>query len=178
MTKNIINPDLLAIEQLARKFADAHGALAGEADALETDIRDLKLRRMARLRAAARRTVAARGELVAAIAEHPELFKKPKTREFFGVRLGFMKRKGTIAFRDADALVAAIKKQLPDSAANLIQTKETPIKAALAQLSGAVLKRLGVSVQDDTDEPFVKVADGDVLKQVTAWLDSVEQGEG
>lgn len=178
MTKDALNPDLIEIELLARKFSDEHNKLSGLAEDLETDIRDLKLRRLTRIRTVAGRTVAARSALIKKISTHPELFKKPKTREFFGIRLGYMKRKGSITFKDADVLVARIRKRFPDQADSLIATKETPIKSALQNLSGAILKSLGVRVEDDADEPFVKLRDGDVLKQVNAWLESDNAKEG
>lgn len=178
MTKNAIDPDLLEIEQLTKTFADAHGQLVSAASDLESEMQAAKRRRLPSIRARAAKTKAARAELLAKLRRHPGLFKRPKTREFFGIRVGFMKGKGSIQFKDADALVAQIRKQLPDQVDVLTDTKVKPVRAALQQLSASVLKRLGVTVVDAADEPFVKPQEGDVLKQVAAWLDAESEREG
>jgi arsenate reductase-like glutaredoxin family protein len=178
MTKNAIDPRLLEIEQLTKAFADAHNQLVSAATELETEVQTTKRRRLPMIRARAAKTKAARAELLAKLQDHPDLFKRPKSREFFGVRIGWMKGKGSIQFKDAEALVAKIKKQLPDQAGVLTDTKVKPVKAALQQLSADILKKLGVSVVDATDEPFVKPQEGDVLKQVAAWLESEADGGG
>lgn len=178
MTKDALNPDLIEIELLTKRYADALNDLTGLAtDAME-EINAAKRKRLTRLRNLAGKVSAARAELIAAIEAHPSLFKRPKTRDFYGIRVGWMKRKGSLKYKDADVLVKRIKTELPDQVETLIQRKETPVKAALQQLSAAVLKKLGVRVEDDSDEPFIKTRETEVLKQINAWLESAEQEEG
>ena len=48
--------------------------------------------------------------------------------------------------------------------------------AALEQLDGKLLKRLGVTVTADTDAPLIKSVDGDVEKTVSAIVKQAVKG--
>ncbi len=52
----------------------------------------------------------------------------------------------------------------------LIATSERPAKEALANLTAAELKKLGISVTDGGDAVFIKPADSAVDKMVDALL--------
>ncbi len=67
-------------------------------------------------------------------------------------------------------MVARIKKHLPEQADVLIKLKETPVKDALAQLSAAELKKLGVTVSEAGDQVVVKPVDSEVDKMVDALM--------
>jgi hypothetical protein len=67
-------------------------------------------------------------------------------------------------------VVARIKKHLPEQADVLIKLKETPVKDALAQLSAAELKKLGVTVSEAGDQVVVKPVDSEVDKMVDALM--------
>lgn len=89
------------------------------------------------------------------------------------MKVGYQKGKGTISFEDADSVVARIKKHLPDQADVLIKLKETPVKDALAQLSAADLKKIGVTVSEAGDQVVIKPVDSEVDKMVDALLKDV-----
>ena len=59
----------------------------------------------------------------------------------------------------------------------LVKTAETPLKGPLAQLTVAELKKLGVTVEETGDVPFIKVTDGAVDKLVKALLKSASEDE-
>jgi hypothetical protein len=74
-------------------------------------------------------------QLKASIEAHPELFEKPRTVTFHGVKVGFAKGKGKVTFQhDADKVIALIEKHLPDQAELLVITERKPNKDAIAQL--------------------------------------------
>jgi len=99
------------------------------------------------------------------------LFEKPKSQTMHGVRVGWRKGSGGIDFEDADQVVRLIKKHYSeDEQELLIITKEKPNKDALEQLAVDELKKLGCTVEDTADVPFIKDAAGDVDKIVKALL--------
>ena len=101
-------------------------------------------------------------KLMAAIEASPELFKKPRSATFLNIKLGFKKQKGSLTWKDDKAVVRKIKEKLPEVTAQaLIVTTEKPSRDALARLSAADLKKLGVSVVDSSDVAFIKPADSD-----------------
>lgn len=113
------------------------------------------------------------GLLEASIKSAPELFTKPRTFVFDGFRVGLQKQKGTIDYESDAAVVAAIKKHFSDQIELLIATKETPIKKALNKLQVSDLRKLGVTVEADSDRPVIVPVKGDVSKLIDSLL-SVE----
>ena len=65
-----------------------------------------------------------------------------------------------------------------EQAVMLVVNQPRPVAAALEQLDGKLLKRLGVTVTADTDAPLIKSVDGDVEKVVAAIVrEAVKGGE-
>lgn len=161
---------LTEIETRAKKYAEAREHLAGIVTALNTGIESLKRDHMKRLKKAVAEAAERHDALKAMIEAAPDLFVKPRTVIFHGIKLGFQKGKGKIEWDDPDQVVRLIKKHFPDQADVLVATTERPAKDALAQLSAAELKRLGISVTDGGDAVFIKPADSAVDKMVDALL--------
>ena len=118
-----------------------------------------------------------RDRLKVAIESAPELFVKPRTLVIAGVRIGIQKGKGQIVYGDADQVVKLIRKHFPEQADALIAVKETPVKKALANLSVAELKRIGVTVEETGDQVVIKPTDSEVDKLVAALLREAEKYE-
>ena len=97
---------------------------------------------------------------------------------FAGIKVGYAKGKGALSFDDADSVVARIKKHLPEQADVLIRTKEAPVKEALAQLSAAELKKIGVTLSEAGDQTVVRPVDSEVDKMVDALLKAATGEEG
>ena len=74
-------------------------------------------------------------------------------------------------------MVARIKKHLPEQADVLIRTKEAPVKEALAQLTAAELKKIGVTIEDAGDTVVIKPVDSEVDKLVDALLKGAASDE-
>lgn len=163
-----------SIEHLTEEYACARSRLAVEVQALQDEIEAVKRRRLAAIKAALVAARTARDDLQAEVENSPDLFKRPKSRIFHGVKVGFMKGKGKLVFANEAKVVAAIKRQLPDQAEHLIKVTEKPVRKALEQLDTKQLKRLGISIEETGDEVVIKPVDGDVDKLVSALLTDSE----
>lgn len=163
-------PTMDTIERATKDYADARAELRGRMESLQQDIDAIKRRRMQGLRNSLVKLTAAGDGLRNLLEDHPELFERPKTRTFHGIRVGWMKQKGKIEFDEPDQVVALIRKQFPDQADALITVKETPTKKALANLTGTELKRIGVRVTADTEAVVIKATDSELDKMIDALL--------
>ncbi len=167
--------DLGLIEKLCQKYRREYDALAERCQAMNEEIEAVKRRRLQGIKNAVAKANDARSELQQAITLRPDLFEKPRTMIIAGIRIGYTKQKGRMVFDDPARVVALIRKHLPEAFDQLVSTKETPLKGALAQLSGAELKKIGVQIEADVDEVVVKSTDTEVDKLVSALISEAEQ---
>ncbi len=167
-----------AIEEKTRVYADARDLLAARVQMLQEQIEQAKRAALPAIRKAVQAATEARDRLEADLQAAPELFKRPRTQTFAGVRVGYTKQKGKVAIADEDATIARIRKHLPDDQAELlIRVKESVDKTAVYNLEARDLKRLGITITDDTDAVVIKATDTEVDKLVNALLMDSEQVE-
>lgn len=167
---------LIKIEVKTKQYADARASLAEIVTTLNDGIEALKRQHMPALKKAVVAAAQKHEDLMNLLKENDQAFVKPRSKIFYGVKVGFKKEKGKISYSDADSVVKLIRKHYskPD-AELLIVTQETPIKAALNNLSVADLKKIGCTVTADSDEAFIKPTDSEVDKLVDALVkDAVE----
>jgi hypothetical protein len=162
------------IEALARRYAEARSALAERVQELEDEVTRLRRARMPAIRRALAIAQERRDGLAAAVAEAPELFERPKTVIFHGIRVGYQKGRGTITWEDDARVCALIRRHFPDQAESLIKVIERPLKTALAQLSTADLKRIGVQVVETGEEIVIRPVDGDLDRMIERLLADTE----
>jgi hypothetical protein len=158
------------IQRAAQKYSEARDSLAVIVGAMNAGIEEIKRDNMKRLKKAVAEAAEKHDTLKALIETSPGCFIKPRSIILNGIKLGYQKGKGKIEWDDADQVVRLIKKHFPEQADVLVATSERPAKEALAQLSAADLKRLGISVTDGGDAVFIKPADSAVDKMVDALL--------
>lgn len=163
-------PTLAEIESRAQKYAVARDTLRGLVETLKEGMDALQKQHLPGIRKALNKAAEQEAELKALVEQAPGLFVKPKSVIFHGIKLGFQKGKGKIEWDDADRVVALIRKHFPEQADVLIATSERPAKDALAQLSVAELKKLGVSVTEAGEAVFVKPTDSAVDKMVESLM--------
>ena len=161
---------LALVEEKAERYANARQELSIRVHTLEANLIAIRKASVASIRAAAAIAKDARADLEAAIEANKAELEKPKTRTFHGIKVGFRKLVGSLTWKDGEKVVALIKKHFPEQTDILIRQVETPVKDALANLPVSDLKKIGVSVQDDTDEMVIKSADSSVEKLVEALL--------
>ena len=159
------------IASLARDLAASQQRLRDAVEPLREEQRRLVRRRLRGIRSRVAQVAAAREALHQAVQEHPHLFERPRTRAQEGVKYGLRKRPGRIV-GDKPAMVAAIRKRMPDRAAAMIKVTAAPVLAALRRLSAAELASIGASIVDTGDEVVIRVvADDDIEQLVSAMLD-------
>ena len=158
------------IERLTKTFADEHAMLASIVHDMDAEFAKIKRKYLGALRASIGRTAKAKLTLHTAIAGSPELFEKPRTQIFHGVKVGFQKNKGGIEFDDANKVVALIRKHFGDDAIAYLRIVESPDKKMLADLPVSELKKLGCTVSDTSDVVVIKPTDSEIEKTVAALL--------
>ncbi len=161
---------LKEIEELTGKYADARGALSQRVRVLEGKIEAAKDTHMPAIKTALAKAREAEAKLRAAIEESAAIFERPKTQIFNGVKVGYMKSKGSIEWEDADTVVRLIFRHFADRADVLTRTTVVPNRQTLAELPAADLKKLGISVTNDADAVVIKPVDGEVERIVNALL--------
>ena len=167
---------LVEIESRAKLYAEAREKLAGIASELTAGIEALKRNAMPQLKRALGSAAVHHDRLRTLVELAPELFVKPRTIVFHGIKLGYQKGKGKIEWQDPEQVVKLIRKHFPDLCETLIVTKETPAKAGLSLLTYSELRKIGVSVVDVGDEIVIKPTDSAVDKLVDALLkDATEE---
>lgn len=162
------------IESLTREYADYYQQLAADVEILEAAIRTIKKKALPSIKRAAERAAVAKETLKAAIEEAPQLFDRPRTRLFHGVKVGLQKGKGETQIPNEEKTIELIRKHFEDQAEILIKTEETVVKKALANLTAVDLKRIGVNVIEAGDQVVVKVADSEIEKMVDALFKDEE----
>ena len=165
---------LAEIERLAKELSDSRANLKELISQLEEEIAAAKKKHLPAIRRFVEKAAGWHQRLSDAIGESPDLFVKPKTVIFHGIKCGYMKGKGEIVWEDTDQVIKLIKKNLPDQVETLLKITETPIKTALAQLSVADLKKIGVTVIETSDEIFIKPTDSEIDKLINALLKDEE----
>lgn len=165
------------IEELCKFFARSRDTLAERLTAYRDEVEAVKRRKLAGVRKALSDMKADHAALVEAVKANPDLFQKPKSRIMHAIKVGYAKQRGKVSFDDADQVVKLIEKHLPERADALLNVTKKPDKAKLAELTGAELKRIGVTVDSDTDAAFAKPIDDDLQKLLKALLgdDEIEE---
>ncbi len=164
------------VELKTKDFSEARAELAKRVRALNDEVEKAKRKHLVGIRHAVDKAAEAHAALYGAIEENANLFEKPRTQTFHGVKVGYRKAVGDLSWEDDESVVKQIRKHFADQFDVLVKTRETPMKAALAQLPAAELKKLGVEIGNDGDEVFIKPTDTEIDKLVTALLkDAVEE---
>ena len=158
------------IEKLTRNYADARERLAETVQALEDKIEAIKRQYLPGIKIQVGIAAQEKADLKAAIEDGKELFVRPRTVIISGIKVGLEKGKGRIDWDDNDTVVRLIEKHFSDQAEVLIQTKKKPVKKALANLSAAELKKLGIQVEDTGDQVVIKPTDSQIEKLVDKLL--------
>lgn len=168
---------LADIEALTRQYAAARAALSDRVQELEDETTRIRRQRLPAIRRALGLAQERRERLAAAIAESPQLFECPRSVILHGIRVGYQKGRGSITWENDARVVALIRRHLPDQAESLIRVIERPLKTALAQLSTAELRRIGVEVVETGEEIVIRPVDGGLDRLIERLLADTEHVE-
>ncbi len=165
---------LAEIEKKSTLYSSERLVLGARVAALQDAIEKLKREHMPKIKHSVGKCAERHADLKALIEDNPDLFVKPKTHVFAGIKVGYKKGTPTLEWEDDAQVVKLIKKHLPDQADLLIKTKETPAKEALENLGASDLKKLGLTKPESQDQVVIKPTDSAVDKIVKAMLAEAE----
>ena len=174
MTDNMAG--MADIDQLTKQYRDARAKLGLTVALVSEEQQAAVDRHLPNLRALTLKLDESYTALVMAIRENKALFEKPRTRILHGIKVGFAKGKGSMSWEDDAHVVRLIRKHMEQEAERLIATTEKPSKQALASLTGAELKKIGVTLDEAGDRVVVKTPDNAIEKMVDALL-KASQGD-
>lgn len=158
------------IEKQTREFATAKRALDEIVAEIGAETEALKKQYLPRIRTVMNRVTKQHGDLYRMIMGSPEIFTKPRTQIFDGVRVGLSKGKGTLNIEDDELTMKLIRKHLPEQADTLIRTIEAPAKAAIKALDGDLMKKIGVSIEGKEDKAVIEETDAQINKILGSLL--------
>ena len=163
------------IEIHARKASEARAELRELVSQIEEETRSLRRiyqKKLMRLTEAAASTEAA---LLDSVTSAPDLFTRPRSVIFHGIKCGYQKGRGELVIGDPDKVISLIQKNFPEQMDTLVKVTMAPVKSALAQLPVNDLKKIGVTVLETGDYAYIKPMDSEVDKLVDALLESFRE---
>lgn len=167
----LTGPTMAEIEAATKEFAEARNALAGTVSGLLDEIAQVKGKYRHRLLAQLAAVKLARGDVRVLVERHPELFEKPRSVVFHGVKVGYRKGVGRLVYESAERVISLIRKHFSGKALEvLINVKESPNKEAIASLDVDQLKKIGCTVEGTSDVVEIRALEGDVEKAIDALL--------
>ena len=168
-------PAMNEIVDLCNAFARARDALEEVRDDVREEHRRVLRRRLRGLKARAADVAVAKEALLEAVAAAPELFEKPRTRAFAGIKVGFRAQAPELVIVDEARTVALIGEVMSDREDELVRTKKTVDRPALRKMPDADLAAIGAKLEDRGDKTVVAAAATDLDKLVGALLDGLEE---
>lgn len=112
-----------------------------------------------------------RAALKGAIQSAPELFKRPRTHIFAGIKVGYQKQKGKIVIVDEAGTIAKMIKMLGDEeAAHYLNVVTTVNKTSVSSMPGDIMKKLGIEITADTDAIVIKLEESALEKTIAALM--------
>lgn len=164
------------IEELTKEFAGTRNMLAMGVKLLNDELEAVKKKHLNRIKLLVNRAAERKHALCQAVEMSPDLFKRPRTQLFHGIKVGMQKGKGKLEYADEEKVIARLKKyygaEVEDG--HFIKVAQSIIKKDLEKLPADELKKLGVSIKDAEDEVVIKPMDSDVEKMVDALLKGAE----
>ena len=137
----------------------------------ERDIADVFKRRHNELRPVLDDLAAAKAAVVEAVAAHPQLFVKPRSRLTAGVRASV--RKGADKWEFDPEVTAGLIREHQPKLASAISTQVVIDRKKLAGLTPAQLKKLGIVRTPGTETTTVKRLRDDLderMERLAPWL--------
>lgn len=162
------------IEAACKAARQARDRATQRATMLNESIEELRRKHIPLLKKDAERIAEADAALLGLLQGAAHLFTRPKSQVFHGLQVGFKNGSGAITFDDPAQVVKAIRKHLADKVDTLIKVKETPIKAAIRNLTGAELQKIGVRAEPGGEVVFIHEPASDSSKLLAAFLKGEE----
>lgn len=167
--------DLKDIDNLAAKHRADRDALGETMSELNQAIELLKRDYRRKIARRVHRSQASLEALTQAVADHPELFDKPKTRTLHGFKVGYQLKRGTTVIDDATRTKELIRRYFNDREDELIRIEERIDATALNRLEPKEMARIGVRIEGAGDVVIVRPTDSDLDKLLKDLLPTEAQ---
>ena len=163
--KEPLDGRMARIESQVRAYADVREKLAVRLKELNARMEAMTREAMPELKEMARRAAERHAQLEAVVKASPQLFIRPRTAVFHGLKVGFRRQEGRLEYEDADEVVERVRRLLPDPDPYL-HTVTLPDREALAGLPPEELDRLGCRWVEGADVVVIKPVAGDLDRQI------------
>ena len=151
------------IELLTKDYASAFDTLTKLKAQLSADAENMRLKYRDQFKTASESVARLNDELIEAIKDAPELFIKPQTQTFNGIKVGFRKAQDELVYKVSEEMVIKlIEKELEDKADVLIDTKKSLVVSAVKNLEPDELKKIKCTIEQNDLIPLIKTADNAV----------------
>jgi hypothetical protein len=168
--------ELEKLQTAALQLSHHTDALRQELMLLDAEVSAAQAAHMLTIRSLTRSVIKRQTELAEGIKAHPELFDKPRTLIVEGIKFGLRKQPGRMSWADDQQLLNRLddffaKGDLTRAQYDtVVETRYTVVAKGLEKLDAKQLKRLGVTVEADSDAVEIKSVDSDVEKMVKAVI--------
>lgn len=153
------------IEDACKSYSEANETLTEIKSQLQTEVEAIKAKYYKRVKNAIEGVVDAHTELHSVIDGSPELFVKPKTVIFHGVKVGFQKGKDTLEIKNQAKTIALIEELYDEErAAELVKVEKVPVVDVIKALPEEELKDIKCRINKGTDTVVIKTVDTEVDK--------------
>lgn len=175
---------LTEIRAAAQRLADARRESTIRATALEHALsqaaRPIYTSHRPGIDEAAATEAEAQAELHALLVCAPGKFKRPRSIQVDGVKVGYRKEQDGIDYDDEAAVIARIRAldEFDGLAQALIRTEQHLNAEALETLDAEQRRRLGIRTVTGADQPFISFAETDVEKLVKGILVDAQKRQG
>ena len=164
------------IEAACKELSNNRAQLRRRHELRQKEIRLIDTEHAPELRCIQERCSAVRASLEALVEQARSEFKKPKTREFHGITVGFVKAQDSVTLPDDAILVDRIEKLLPAKQAETVLDRTVSvIKVAFKKLPREILQKLGCSIVSGADKAVVRANDDDIETLVQKSLGDATQ---
>lgn len=176
-------PSLNDIERRTKLYAEAREDLAKLMSDLEEGIQALQRASLPAIKRAVARASEHHAKLDALLQQRPDLFVKPRTTIWHGIKIGYAKSKDSLDY-DAETVLKQIKLRLPLKKDGLIRIKEELVPEAIKLLTPEEKAKVGIRDVPGTDKTVIAPTDSAIEKAVTSLLKAAvdqkidEQQEG
>ena len=149
------------IEDATRAYAAARRRLADVVEGMNMEMQAIRDRLHLELKALSANAAQSLGELETLVEAAPELFERPRTITLEEIKVGYRKQRGQVSFADQERTIKRIRALLPAAQSELlIRVRESVHKPGVYDLTAADLKRLGITVEADSDVVVIAAVGG------------------
>lgn len=168
---SIKNPEIRMreIEDLTTSYSQDYNEFAQVKRDIDNELARIKTKYGTRLNSLSQQLADKGAALTEAISNNPDLFDKPKTRVFAGIKVGFRKGTDTVEIHDEDTTVKLIEENFPkEKSETLIKVEKSVIKSALKTLEKDELKKVGCDQKKGEETVVIASIESAVDKFITA----------